>query len=60
MKALVEELRKAGLQGQQTESEPMDKPDLPEESDDEPTSEQIEKPDFNFKFIYQRRRTKSA
>ena len=51
MKTLVEELRKAGMQGQQTESEPTDKPDSPEESDDEPTSEQIEKPDFNSLFI---------
>ena len=50
MKTLVEELRKAGMQGQQTESEPADKPDSPEESDDEPTGEQIEKPDFNSLF----------
>ena len=50
MKTLVEELRKAGMQGQQTESEPADKPDSPEESDDEPTSEQETKPDFNSLF----------
>ncbi len=50
MKTLVEELRKAGIQGQQTESEPMDKPDSPGESDDELASEQIEKPDFNSLF----------
>ena len=50
MKTLVEELRKAGMQGQQTESEPTDKPDSPEESDDEPTGEQETKPDFNSLF----------
>ena len=50
MKTLVEELRKAGMQGQQAESEPVDKPDSPEESDNEPTSEQETKPDFNSLF----------